>query len=282
MKTKKRKPLIAALLSSITPGLGQVYNGQIIKGIIFFLAGFLLLFFMSLTGLQYQFYGMIAIFIPALCLWLFIIGEAFFSAGRAKEIILKPYNKWYIYLLFALLTFGADLISTNFIIKEVLGIKSYRLHTESMEPTLLKDDYIMVNLKYFKTKSLQRGDLIVFKNPKDPSKDVLKRVIALEGEKLEIKNKQVYINDQRIPEDYKIHIDSTVFSRKEDFPSYDFLRDNFGPAVVPSDHCFVLGDNRDNSMDSRHWGFLPLRYIKGKAIYVYWSMDILRIGMRLK
>ncbi|GAF98191.1 unnamed protein product [marine sediment metagenome] len=93
---------------------------------------------------------------------------------------------------------------------------------------------------------------------------------------------QAYINDKPIIEDYKIHLDSMVFSKKDDSPYYDSMRDNFGPEHVPSDHCFVLGDNRDRSLDSRHWDYLPLHNIKGKTAYVYWSKDILRIGMKLK
>lgn len=282
MNSKKRKPIIAALLSSVTPGLGQVYNGQMIKGIIFFLATFLLLFVLSLTGLQFHFYGIITILLFTLLFWLFVIGEALFAAIKTREIIPRPYNKWYIYLLLALLAFGVDFISTDFIINEVLGVNSYKFSTGSMEPTLLKGDHIIASHKYYKTKSVQRGDLVIFKFPRDPSREVLMRVIALEGDKLEIKNKQVYINDRPIPEDYKIHKDSKVYSRKKSFPFYDFLRDNFGPVIIPSDHCFVLGDSRDNSQDSRHWGYLPLRNIKGKALFVYWSTDILRIGEKLK
>jgi len=282
MRIKKRKPIIAALLSSTVPGLGQAYNGQIIKGGIFFLATFLLLFFLSLTGLQFQFYGMIALILLVLFFWMFITGEAFFAAVKIKETTLKQYNKWYIYLLLALLAFGIDIITTDFFVNKVLSIQSYKFVTKSMQPTLLKGDYIMVNLKYFKTKDLQRGDLVIFKYPKEPSKDFLKRVIAMEGDKLEIKNKQVYINDKPITEDYKIHLDSMVISKKDDSPYYDSMRDNFGPEHVPSDHCFVLGDNRDRSLDSRYWGYLPLHNIKGKAAYVYWSKDILRIGMKLK
>jgi len=282
MNTKKRKPFIAAFLSSVTPGLGQVYNGQIIKGGILFLATFLLIFVLSFTGLQYQFYGLFAIILFVLFFWLFIVGESFFAARKIKEITLKPYNRWYVYLILALLAFGLDVISADFFMKEVLGIKFYKIATNSMQPSVLKDDHVMVNLKYYKSNNLKRGDLVVFEFPANSSKEFLKRVIALEGEKLEIKNKRIFINDRPIAEDYKIHSDSRVYTDKSDSPYNDFERDNFGPSVIPFDHCFVMGDNRDNSMDSRHMSHLPLSNIKGKAVYIYFSWDILRIGNKLK
>lgn len=282
MNTKKRKPFFAALLSSITPGLGQVYNGQIIKGGILFLATFLLIFILSFTGLQYQFYGMFAIILFVLFFWLFIVVESFFAARKIKEITPKLYNRWYVYLILALLALGLDIISADFFMKDVLGIKFYKIATNSMQPSVLKGDHLIVNLKYYKSKNLHRGDLVVFEFPANPSKEFLKRVVALEGEKLEIKNKRIFINDRPITEDYKIHLDSRVFVEKSDYSYNDFERDNFGPSIIPSDHCFVMGDNRDNSMDSRHMGHLPLSNIKGKAVYIYFSWDILRVGKKLK
>jgi len=272
MEKKKRKPIVAAILSSLAPGLGQLYNGQIVKGIIFLLSVLLLPFILFLTGLQYSFYGLITILLLFMFFLLFIIGEAFFAATKKKEFILKPYNKWYIYLAIILLINSTALIPPSFLTNKVLGFSSYKMPTASMEPTLSIGDHLIANLKYFKKNELQRGDLVIFKYPEDPSKDFMKRVIALEGEKIEIKNKQVYINDVPLTEANRVSHDT------ETYPE----RDNFGPAVVPSDHCFVLGDNRVNSMDSRHWGSLPLRNIKGKPLYIYWAKDIIRIGMKIK
>ena len=276
MKGKKRIPIIAAVLSFLAPGLGQLYNAQILKGIIFFLAFLLIPIILFLAGLQFQFYGLVVILLFSICLWLFIIGEAFFSAKRKKEVVLKRYNKWYVYLLIILLMLGTYIIPTDFIANiasETLKFSVYKMSTGSMEPTLSIGDYLIIDSKYFKKSELQRGDLVIIQYPKDPTKDFIKRVIALEGEKIEIKNKQVYINDAAIPESYKVHKDINVD---------EAIRDNFGPALVSSDHCFVLGDNRDNSMDSRFWGFFPLRNIKGKPLYIYWAKDKNRIGIKIQ
>jgi len=205
-------------------------------------------------------------------LLLFIIGEAFFAAIKKNDFILKPYNKWYIYLLIILLINSTILIPTNFLTNKVLGFSAYKMPTGSMEPTLSIGDYLVADLKYFKKNKLQREDLVVLQSPENPAKIFIKRIIALEGEKIEIKSKQVYIDDIPFPEGYKVHLDNKVYPG----------RDNFGPVIVLSGHCFVLGDNRDKSMDSRHWGFLPLRNIKGKPLYIYWARDIIRIGMKIE
>jgi len=275
MKKKKRIPIIAAALSLVAPGLGQLYNGQILKGIIFFLAILFIPTILFLAGLQGQFLGLAAILIFTFCLWLFVIAEAFFAAKRKKEVVLKGYNKWYFYILIILLMNGTYFIprdSTANFASKVFGFGVYRIPAGSMEPTLLIGDYLVTDPACFKKNELQRRDLVIFQNPKDPSKDFIKRVIALAGEKIEVKNKQVYINDEALTESYAIHNDVNFGVA---------TRDDFGPQLVPPNHCFVLGDNRDNSMDSRFWGSIPLSNIKGKPLYIYWAKDKSRIGKKL-
>lgn len=162
-------------------------------------------------------------------------------------------------------------------------VQAFQIPTGSMETTLLIGDFLLVNkLAYTQPKygfeklllpqrDIKRGDVIVFKWPKELEKDFVKRVVALEGEKIEIKDKQVYINDEPITEEYKVHIDEKIYRRSEYFRYDDFIRDNFGPQIVPPGHVFAMGDNRDNSSDSRYWGFLPLNYIKGRPWVIYFS-----------
>jgi len=121
-------------------------------------------------------------------------------------------------------------------------------------------------------KKIERGDVVVFKFPGDLQKDYVKRVIALEGEKIEVKNKQVYINDEPIPEEYKIHLVGQIRDQEDNYYYYnDRIKENYGPVVVPSGQCFVMGDNRDNSYDSRYWRFLPVNNIKGRPWIIYFS-----------
>jgi signal peptidase I len=162
-------------------------------------------------------------------------------------------------------------------------VQAFQIPTGSMEPTLLVGDFLLVNkLAYAEyvfpfekailpRRDLQRFDIVVFKYPRELSKDFVKRVIALEGETIEIKDKQVYINDSPIPEEYKVHNDSQVYSKSGYYHYEDFIRDNFGPLTVPPGHCFVMGDNRDNSQDSRYWGSLPVHLIKVRPWIIYFS-----------
>jgi signal peptidase I len=162
-------------------------------------------------------------------------------------------------------------------------VQAFQIPTGSMEPTLLVGDFLLVNKFVYATpqfplekvilprRDIHRQDIVVFKYPKELNKDFVKRVIAMEGETIEIKDKQVYINDSPISENYKVHNDSQVFTKNGYYRYDDTIRDNFGPIVVPPGHCFVMGDNRDNSMDSRYWSFLPIDNIKGRPWIIYFS-----------
>lgn len=162
-------------------------------------------------------------------------------------------------------------------------VQAFQIPTGSMEPTLLIGDFLLVNkLAYAEPRSsleavilprrpVSRGDIVVFKYPRELTKDFVKRVVALEGETIEISDKTVLIDDAPLDETYKVHKDAQVISRNSYFHYDDAIRDNFGPVVVPPGHCFVMGDNRDNSADSRYWGFLPLNYVKGKPWVIYFS-----------
>lgn len=158
-----------------------------------------------------------------------------------------------------------------------------QIPTPSMQNTLLVGDFLLVNKLAYATpvfpfekailprKDIEKNDIVVFKSTEDPSMDIVKRVIGVEGDKIEIKNKQVYVNDEPLDENYKIHTDSRIYSKNERYNSEYYVRDNFGPISVPKGLCFVMGDNRDQSYDSRFWGFLPLNLIKGKPWVIYFS-----------
>ena len=164
-------------------------------------------------------------------------------------------------------------------------VQAFQIPTGSMEPTLLVGDFLLVNkLVYASTispfeekilphKPIRRQDIIVFKYPNDLTKDFVKRVIGLPGETLEIKNKQIYINDKPLEEKYKVHNDTQVIAKNDYYHYDDTIRDNFGPVTIPSGHVFAMGDNRDNSADSRYWGVLPMTNIKGRPWVIYFSYN---------
>ena len=158
-------------------------------------------------------------------------------------------------------------------------IKMYKIPSRSMVPTLLVGDQLVVNkliygikIPYFRNTIIpitdpQRGDIIVFIYPKDRSIDFIKRVIGIGGDTIEIKDKKIFING-------KVFTDNTgIYTDKIIYPGSVQPRDNFGPVTVPKGSLFVLGDNRDESMDSRFWGFVDLKDVQGKAFIIYWSWN---------
>ncbi len=158
-------------------------------------------------------------------------------------------------------------------------VQAFKIPSSSMEPTLQVGDHLLVNkfiygikfpfieTKYFQFKKPQRGDIIVFIYPKDRSKDFIKRVIGTEGEKIEIVHNKIYVNNQLIDDPWG-HYDEKSASTK-----YLQPMERFGPVTVPVNSVFVLGDNRDNSQDSRFWGFVNGNEVKGKALIIYFSWD---------
>jgi len=167
-------------------------------------------------------------------------------------------------------------------------IQAFTIPSGSMIPTLLVGDYILVNkfllgspvdipftnINLFRMPGLRRphkGDVIVFKFPVDPSKDFIKRVVAVEGDKIEARDKIIYVNGVPANEPFMKHTDNLVLPN----------RDNFGPIEIPKDKYFCMGDNRDNSRDSREWGFVDIKDVKGKALIIYFSKDTSHPLLRL-
>jgi signal peptidase I len=161
-------------------------------------------------------------------------------------------------------------------------VQAFKIPTGSMEENLLIGDHLLVNKFVFgptsgsveravlPVRDIRRGEIIVFKYPDEPERDFIKRVIGLPGDTVELRNKEVFINGQPLNEPY-VHFLPKA-SEGAEVTSTD-VRERYGPVTVPTEQYFVMGDNRDNSQDSRYWGFLPRSYVKGKALMIYWSYD---------
>lgn len=159
-------------------------------------------------------------------------------------------------------------------------VQAFKIPSGSMLPTLLIGDHLLVNKFIYgirvpisgkvlvPIKDPEKGDVVVFKFPKDRSIDYIKRVIGVPGDTVELRNKKVFINGVAV-DDPHAHIKTDAILEANASP-----RDNFGPVLVPEDRIFVMGDNRDNSFDSRFWGFVDQKDILGKAFILYWSWDI--------
>ena len=175
-------------------------------------------------------------------------------------------------------------------------VQAFKIPSGSMEKTLLIGDHILVSkfsygthipneIPFINTKLFddivlfssvpERGDIIVFKFPKDETRDFIKRVIALPGDLLEVRRQKVFINNKPYKDARARHTESP-----SDSPLVP--RDDFGPILIPESHVFVMGDNRENSQDSRYWGYLNVKKIRGKALIIYWSWDRINSWIRFE
>jgi signal peptidase I len=163
-----------------------------------------------------------------------------------------------------------DSIVVAFVIAMIIRaffIQAYKIPSGSMLNTLLIGDHILVNKMAYKFSSPKEGDIIVFEYPLDPSKDFIKRVIGVEGDTIEIKDKKLYRNGKRVDEKY------TRYESNYIVPANLSPRDNLPEFKVPKGYVFVMGDNRDSSFDGRYWGFVNKKLIRGKALIIYWSWN---------
>jgi len=162
-------------------------------------------------------------------------------------------------------------------------VQAFKIPSGSMEDNLLIGDHLLVNKFVYAgaptalerallpVRDIRRGDVMVFKYPKEPDRDFIKRVIGLPGETVELRRKAVYINGQPIDES-AYHLKFTSPAPPEGMGQRDKV-DSYGPVTVPEGHLFMMGDNRDDSLDSRYWNFMPLTYVKGQAMTIYFSYD---------
>ncbi|MDH3347587.1 MAG: signal peptidase I [Desulfobulbaceae bacterium] len=267
-KNKPRKPWLAVLLSVLTIGLGHIYVGKAKKGILLYVGqAVIFLVLIPLIIFKTNIYFYFLLLLTGLGYLIFCAVDALKTARENKHSYeLLKYNKWYLYI--------ACYIMANMVVQPTVIhyfqeniVKAYKIPTSSMLPTIYIGDWILVNRFKYKITPPKRGDIIVFEYPQDPEIDYIKRLIAIAGDIVEIKNKKLFINNIEQTEDYAIHLDP------KNINSIHSPRDNYGPLTVPNNTVFVMGDNRDKSYDSRFWGFVNVGKIRGKAISFYWSWD---------
>jgi len=273
-KDRPRRWWIAALLSYLAPGLGQVYNGQATRGLLLYCLYSVwasILFISTLNAMKHDFprFTVQLIFFFVLILFfilVFIIFDAYRYAKQTHgQYHLKAYNRWVIYVVAAFVVQGV-LYSVKQTIRDMI-IRPYRITSVSMSPTIRVGDFLLNNKLFYSTNNIRRGDVVFLKYPRNETVTYIKRVVGLPGDTLRIRDKVVYINGSRLDEPYVRHGDSLFFTERSS------RRDNLGPLIVPPDHYFVMGDNRDRSFDSRFWGAVAREKIKGKAGPITWSWE---------
>lgn len=284
IRTKKRRPLIALLLSLVFPGLGHLYAGSLGASMGWF-AGyqivinslFALFIFWNVAPLN-----IILPIIGFIVFYLINMISAYRLASRQpEEYILKPINKISIYTI---LLISYELVSM-FTWPAFGNYEAFKMPSQSMMNTLEAGENLIADLGAYKDKSPQRNDLIIFIFPGDGKTKYIKRVVGIPGDTVEIADKQLYINNLPFEEPETIIYTDTlpdgsphIQPRRNGMDS----RDNFGPFVIPAKSYFVLGDNRDNSYDSRYWGVVSHELLVGRAIRITYSGDWSRIGRRIE
>lgn len=258
----------AAFLSFLMLGLGQISCGKIKRGILIYIASF----FLASMGVIIctQPFPPLNIVIPAIIFWglyVFVIFDAIRIARDPENTLkMKPIIGYLI--LVAIWQVDSRIVSP--VIASTVKrdfIQAYKIPSGAMTPTLLIGDQILVDKHIYKKQGPARRDIVIFPYPVKPEQDFIKRIVALGGDTIEVKEKQIYLNGELLNEPYAVHADPNIF------PAEKNQRDFYGPVTVPKDSVFVMGDNRDNAYDSRFWGFVKKDTIKAKIINLYWSWD---------
>jgi len=266
--TAARRPALAALADLFVPPVGHLYVGEVRRAILPLLAAYLvpgLLLLGILVRPSLATVLSVAGVATALGIRVFLAVDAYrLARGRTSGYVLRPYNRWFAYVALALLVWiGGEAYKA--VLKSYL--QAFRIPSRSMMPTLLVGDFLFVDKTARGRQGLHRGDIVVFPFPQDPTKNFVDRVVATGGETIEIRDKRVLVNGVALEEPYATHADPMVK------PGGYEPRDNYGPFTVPPGELFVMGDNRDNANDSRYWGTLSERAVRGKALVIYWSWN---------
>jgi len=291
----KRRIWLAVLLSLIMPGLGQVYCGRLKRGLVLNFLNILplpiIIGLFSLSDSSSLMQIAIALILAGGMIQLTAIIDSIFLAIRSAGYQLKDYNSPIVYALLVLIVTGGSIGSALYIRGQ--GLEAFRIPTASCYPTIVPNDRILANKNAYNRTDPQRGDLVVHICPFDRHWNYIKRVVAVAGDTVEVKNNQLYVNGQelsqrKLPESTLDNIRITieekplkgeVFEETNGDVKYNiFLAESphdktsgdFEKITVPEHHCFVLGDNRNLSRDSRDFGPIPLATIKGRADYIYW------------
>lgn len=267
-KIKPKEPLVAVMLTFLFPGLGQIYAGQVKKGFAFIIINVVAVvcMFSYIMIPETKLYNYMLGIIPlAILFGLYIIIDAYISSKRFNQTNNLARN---ITISMRLLLIGGivffyfinpQVFLANYVRANI--VQAFHLPSETMEPTLMKGDKVFVDKSAYKNSKPERGDIIIFLYPEEKKRNFVKRLIACGGETIEIKNGDVYVNDELV------HLPLIKNIYYHNLGEYG----QEGRAVtVPEGNFFVLGDNNSSSSDSRFLGFIPGANIQGKVFKIYY------------
>ena len=286
----------AVILSLIMPGLGHIYCGKIVRGLVLgFLAG---------LGIPITFWALAVSYTPARMIIIAVavlvssvvaviaVVDSYYAAKHTRlDYQLKDYNRWYVYVLLLLMSTGGSIETALYVKAKYL--EAFWIASSSMYPTMMKGDRVLANKIAYGSCDPKRGDVVVFPNPDNRRENNVKRVVALAGDTVEIKNGELYVNGQKLKREklsdsplatLKPQMQGEVFYESNGRAKYKIIlvpakqakmgsATDFKQITVPKYHCFVLGDNRNASNDSRSFGPIPVAGIKGRFDYLYFPAE---------
>jgi signal peptidase I len=259
---KPRRPWLAGLLSLLGGPLGQIYIGRLRRSLFLWLAGvcYVLAFLVSLVSLPIGFYGFLLLCLGNVAFQVCVAADAFVLARWNRHAALKKYQRWWIYALFFAFFYASNNALAFFVRAYIT--EAFIMPTRAMSPTIQPRDRIAVDKLWYNPAAIHRGDVVVFRSQGPGSPPFIQRVAGMPGDVIEIKNERVFINGKARDDPY------AVFDKS--LPTYDPLS-NYRRTRLPPGYCFLLGDNRRRSKDSRMIGPVPLSDVYGKACLIYWS-----------
>jgi signal peptidase I len=284
----RRSPLVAVVLSLLATGLGHIYCGRIVPGLVLFLASLLfapVAVTAALLGLSMPVMLVLALaMVTVIGAYLYAVIDSWRTARTLATFEPRDFNRPLVYALFLIVSLTYPPLTVAQLRANVL--EAYYVPTGGMTPSVLSGDRLLVNKLAARQRAPERGELMVFRSPKDRRLTWIKRVIALPGDTIELKDNEVFVNGrqlqrQRVPASSMFSLPETgdVYEEMSDDRRYKILlsgeaekRTDFPKATVPEGTCFVLGDSRDNSTDSRDpvVGFVPLGDILGYVEFIYY------------
>ena len=290
---KRRKPFIALIISLVIPGLGQIYNGQLIKGILFYGLFYLIPIIFGLTRGITFFYGLVLFIIIEILFTIYIILDSIKNARRQKDYVFKRYNVWYIYILIPI-----GMISINHFvdIKSMLKSDTFKITTSSNEPTFSIGDWIACDKNIYNKKQPMYGDIIVCKS--HDGYNYISRIVGLPNDKIDINDTLLAINNKpnKLLFIKKTNLSNTpVVEFEEELPNYrkhklyrnlqpfDSTKSNLKSIIVPADCYYILRDYRYEVMkNSPSTGLIKKVDIIGQVVYSYWANTIERININYR
>jgi len=273
-------------------GLGHVYGGRIAKGVMIILVSALLgqggLVILTLGRPNWCYVVSLVMWAMSAAVWLYAVVDSVLCARRSPpDYQLKDYNRWHVYLALLLLTVPMSL-AWALVVREGF-VEAFYIPVNSMYPTVSRGDRVLADKRILRFESLRRGDVIIFINPNDRRERWIKRVVGLPGDTIEMRDGEVFLNGQELPRG-KVEtarltegsdvLEGDIFWERNGAAEYHIFQaskrgddpmpiTDFDELTVPPGHCYVLGDNRNHSKDSRHVGSIPMIDIVGRVDYKY-------------